>query len=168
MRTSVAGGQAATVLLEREVGSRPLRMLAPLDTDISPAMWITQGAEYGLIAPTQTPRLYHSRSWPGPQFPLNEYAPLAARGQPYYPTARAALFELLYGRTSPAGNASPLYPFEVSLAYEGAYLGERGLRSGRGHDCGRAWHTAQQCWRTRIAGRLAARAMPSLRDGVRQ
>jgi hypothetical protein len=124
VRTSVAAGQAATVLLEREVGGRPLRMLAPLDADTSPAMWITQGADYGLIGPTSTPRLYHWRGWTAPQVPFNDYMPLAARGLPYYPTARTALFELLYGRTNPAGSASPLYRLELSLAYDGAYLGD--------------------------------------------
>lgn len=122
IRRPVQPGQAADILRSGQFG--PTRIPVPSAGDGSRAMWLTQAAQYGLIAPTTTPRLYHCYSWPTPTAYVNEGQPLAAQGCPYYPTVRAALLEVLYGRTDAHMAYRPLHQTEVSLAYDSAYLGE--------------------------------------------
>lgn len=132
VRTRLAGGQAASILVQQRIGGKLMPFSASLIDDQSSATWVTQGSEFGLIAPTETPRLYHSYPWTQPGQPFDLYAPLAARGQPYYPTARVALLELLYGRTNVGATASPTNRLEVSLAYDQAYIGNAMYVEGEG------------------------------------
>ena len=93
------------------------------------AHWITQGDEYGQVAPTPTPRLSAEFTWP-PSTPTSGFSfafggqPVVARGVPYYPSITDALLDVLYGRsTQRSSGGGVLNRLELSLAYDTGYLG---------------------------------------------
>jgi hypothetical protein len=106
--------------------------IAPLTRPCTPR-WVTQGMEFGAVAPTPIPRLYADFTWwdqiPAP--PLGTYSwehqPLAKGNGPYYPSLEAAIYELLYGRADLThyGHNWQHWLY-LSLAYDTAYLGDVG------------------------------------------
>ena len=93
------------------------------------AQWITQGDEYGQVAPTPTPHLSAEFTWP-PSTPTSGFSfafggqAVVSRGVPYYPSITEAFLDVLYGRsTQRSSGGGVLNRLELSLAYDTGYLG---------------------------------------------